>query len=243
MSAVCNLGESLPGGSHLGLPINGPFKVAAVSCRKEHPLTPSPHSHVVVLWRNRPRLAPWGGGKQAAVEQLWGVALLPPAWARPVACPTQRGGSNPLEGIWERASHLPLSDFHLLGLTLWRGAVLLCPHGADLQSSTGCGLPLLCVPAVGVLVALALLLRIWGGALLGAGVIAGCCFVPGGGVEQAGAGVLAQCHSAAVSACAGASWKTSCKGLVLLFSTQKPFLLTALSVTANGHCNYYGHSV
>lgn len=54
-------------------------------------------------------------------------------------------------------SSLPLSDFHLFGLTLLGGALLLWPHGANL-GSTGRKLPLLCVLAVWILVALALLL-------------------------------------------------------------------------------------
>ena len=91
----------------------------------------------------------------------------------------QRGSSNPLGGAGERLSSLPFSDFHLFGVALMRGAVLLCSHGADLQSM-GHGLPLLCVPTVGVLVGLTLLLRIRGGALLRAGVVAGRRLVPGG---------------------------------------------------------------
>lgn len=46
-----------------------------------------------------------------------------------------------------------------------------------------------------------------------------------------------------VLACAGASWKMSRKGSVLLFSTQRPLLLTKLSVTANWRCDYYAYSV
>lgn len=40
------------GGSHLDLPINGPFKAARASHWKGHALTPSPCSHMVVLARN-----------------------------------------------------------------------------------------------------------------------------------------------------------------------------------------------
>lgn len=59
----------------------------------------------------------------------------------------------------KRVGSLPLSDFHLLGLTLWERTVLLCPRGADLRNMGG-GLLLLCALVAGVLVALALLLRI-----------------------------------------------------------------------------------
>lgn len=147
---------------------------------KGHPLTPPPCSHRVILPRNSLWLPAGGRGMRAAVEQRWGWRFLHQLGHSPQLALRYEAVVTPSEVLRrQRVSSLPLSDFHLLGLTLWGGSVLLCPHGADLRGA-GHGLPLFRVPSAGVLVLLALLFRIRRRALLRAGVVTGRCLVPGG---------------------------------------------------------------
>lgn len=164
--------RAFAGGSTRFLVLMNHLKSMGSAAGKDgYPVTPSSHSHTVILPWNCLWLPIGGEGKWAALSFLHKHSRhsLPKdmSWR----CPPQRH-------ILERVGSLPLSDFHLLGLTLWEGTVLVCPHGADLRS--GDGLILFWALVAGVFVALTLLLWIWGGALLRAGVIAGCGLVPAG---------------------------------------------------------------